>query len=128
MVEQASDIGRRVGFLEQKVAGIASVLDGLSSTLQEIKAGIATARPSMWTVLPIVLSFVAMVVAGVVSVTSIKGDISSLYAVKEARERELEHIDRRLSLLEHRDYDAVRTERDYWRMRAGGGSHVRTEN
>lgn len=120
------NLERRVGNLETRMAEVATALTGLKSILDEVKAGITNARPSAWVLIPSVLAFVAMLVAGVVSVTSIKGDISSLYAVKGANEAQLVRMQNEIDLLERRDWDELERERDHYRKIAGGTNGDRT--
>ncbi len=106
-----------------KMTAVVTSLDGLTVTLQEIKGGIANSRPTLWTVIPIALAMVSMIVAGVVSVTTLRSDIASLRAVDAAREGELSRLHAQLDKNEEHTYQSVKSERDYWRAKAlGGGS------
>lgn len=126
-MQDANNIDRRVGHLETRMAEVVTALGAFKGTLEEIKQGISNSRPTMWVVLPPLLGFIGMVVAGVVAVTSIRGDISGLYAVKEAREIQLTRMQAEIDRIDARRYDDLVRERDYWRS-LSGGNHARPTN
>lgn len=112
-------LNTRVGALETRMAEVAIALGNLKAILDEVKVGLTNARPSMWVLIPSLLGFISMLIAGVVSVTSIRGDIAALYAVKDAREAQLARMQGELDQAQHRQWDSLVKERDYYKSRAG---------
>lgn len=117
-MSEQSPIDRRVGVLETRMAEVVTALGGLKSILDEVKVGLNNSRPSLWMLIPGIMGFVTMLVAGVVSVTSIKGDIGALVARADARTAQLTIMQSQIDITRERQWEELRGERDHLRKKA----------
>jgi hypothetical protein len=119
-MDNQADITRRVGSLETGMARVAEALNGLKSILDDVRTQVVASRPSFWVLVPSILAFAAMVVSGVIAVTSLRSDIASLYAIKDQREVQFSRMQSEIDRIEQRQWLELRMERDHLR---DGGKH-----
>lgn len=116
-MESQNNLDQRVGRLETKFAEVATTLTGVMHILDEVKTSLANSRPSMWMLIPGALAFISMLIAGVIAVTSIKGDVSALYATNIVRTEQVAQLQKQIDLLEARDRENLTKERDFFKSR-----------
>lgn len=122
----------RVSSLERTTAQIVTALDNVTVGLGEIKTAMAASRPSIFSMLPVMLAFLTLLGAGAGMFMSVRTDIASLTATDTRREIEVAAFRSEMGLVRQVQWDNLEKSRDFWqqeamRLRQANGTYTNGE-